>query len=46
MNTLISLTDAFIAISDPRIDRAKKHKLSDIIMIVLCATAAWMDGRK
>jgi len=44
MNTLISLTDAFIAIPDPRIDRAKKHKLSDIIMIALCATMCGMDG--
>lgn len=44
MDTLISLADAFISIHDPRIDRAKKHNLVDIVMITLCATVAGMDG--
>lgn len=44
MDTLISLTGAFISIHDPRIDRAKKHNLVDIIMITLCATVAGMEG--
>jgi predicted transposase YbfD/YdcC len=44
MDTLISLADAFITIHDPRIDRAKKHNLVDIIMIALCATISGMEG--
>jgi predicted transposase YbfD/YdcC len=44
MDTLISLTNAFISVHDPRIDRAKKHKLVDIIMISLCATICGMKG--
>jgi predicted transposase YbfD/YdcC len=44
MDTLISLTNAFTSIDDPRIERAKKHKLVDIIMITLCATMCGMDG--
>jgi predicted transposase YbfD/YdcC len=44
MDTIISLKNAFISIHDPRIDRAKKHKLVDIIMISLCATICGMKG--
>ena len=44
MDTLISLTDAFIVVHDPRIDKAKKHKLVDIIMITLCGTICGMKG--
>lgn len=44
MDTLISLANAFISIHDPRIDRAKKHNLVDIIMITLCATICGMEG--
>jgi predicted transposase YbfD/YdcC len=44
MDTLISLAKAFITVHDPRIDRAKKHNLVDIIMITLCATVCGMDG--
>lgn len=44
MDTLISLGNAFIGIHDPRIDRTKKHKLVDIIMITLCATVCGMEG--
>ncbi|MDR2891804.1 MAG: ISAs1 family transposase [Deltaproteobacteria bacterium] len=44
MDTLISLGNAFISIHDPRIDRTKKHKLVDIIMITLCATICGMEG--
>ncbi len=44
MDTLISLGNAFIGIHDPRIDRTKKHKLVDIIMITLCATICGMEG--
>ena len=34
----------FEEISDPRIDRSKKHDLLDIIMISLCAVLAGADG--
>lgn len=44
MDTLFSLAGAFISIHDPRIDRAKKHNLVDIIMITLCATICGMQG--
>ncbi|MEG2173469.1 MAG: transposase family protein [Desulfovibrionaceae bacterium] len=44
MDTLISLGNAFMTIQNPRIDRTKKHNLSDIIMITLCATACGMEG--
>jgi hypothetical protein len=39
-----------MVVHDPKIDRAKKHNLVDIIMITLCATICgmdgWMDGNK
>jgi len=44
MDTLISLAGAFISIHDPRIDRAKKHNLVDIIMITLCGILCGMKG--
>jgi predicted transposase YbfD/YdcC len=44
MDTLISLANAFTSVHDPRIDRAKKHMLVDIIMISLCATICGMKG--
>lgn len=44
MDTLISFANTLISIHDPRIDRAKKHNLVDIIMITLCATIAGMEG--
>ena len=43
MDTLIKLANAFITIQDPRIDRAKKHSVIDIIMITLCATMCGID---
>ena len=44
MDSLISLKNSFTVIHDPRIDRAKKHKLVDIIMLTLCATMCGMEG--
>ena len=44
MDTLISLANGFMVVHDPRIDRAKKHNLVDIIMITLCAIMCGMDG--
>lgn len=39
-----SILDYFETLPDPRIDRAKKHKLIDIVAIALCATIAYADG--
>ena len=39
-----SILDYFENLPDPRIDRAKKHKLIDIVAISLCATIAYADG--
>jgi predicted transposase YbfD/YdcC len=44
MDTLITLANAFITVQDPRIDRAKKHNLVDIIMITICATMCGVDN--
>jgi predicted transposase YbfD/YdcC len=44
MDILISFADACLTIQDPRIDRAKKHKLVDIVMLALCAAMCGMDG--
>ena len=34
----------FSAVKDPRIERSKKHKLIDIIIIAICAVIADADG--
>ena len=44
MDTLISFANSLLSIHDPRIYRAKKHNLVDIIMITLCATICGMEG--
>lgn len=44
MDKIISLADALICIHDPRIDRTKKHKLVDILIIALCATICGVEG--
>jgi predicted transposase YbfD/YdcC len=36
----LSILRHFAGLQDPRIDRTKKHKLSDILVIALCATLA------
>jgi hypothetical protein len=36
----ISIIEAFSDLSDPRMDRRKMHRLSDIITISLCAVIA------
>ena len=38
------ITSYFEEISDPRIERSRKHDLLDIIMISLCAVLAGADG--
>ena len=44
-----SLTEHFGSLVDPRIDRTKRHKLIDILVIALCGTIAgadsWVDVR-
>ena len=44
LDKIISLADAFLVIHDPRIDRTKKHKLVDILIIALCATVCGVEG--
>lgn len=39
-----SLTRHFASMTDPRIDRTKKHLLGDILIIALCATIAGADS--
>ena len=44
MNQDISILSHFAAIEDPRIERAKLHKLTDILTIAVCAVIANADG--
>ena len=39
----VALTHYFADLTDPRIDRTKKHRLLDILAITLCATIAGAD---
>jgi hypothetical protein len=39
-----SITEYFSEITDPRIERGKLHKLSDIIVIAICAVISGADG--
>jgi predicted transposase YbfD/YdcC len=39
-----SITDHFIIITDPRIDRQKAHKLIDIIVLAICSVLAGADN--
>jgi predicted transposase YbfD/YdcC len=38
------MTEHFSSITDPRIDRTKRHKLIDILVIAICATICGADG--
>ena len=40
----IALADAFADLPDPRIERGKKHLLSDILLIAVCAVIAGADS--
>jgi len=44
MNTIKSIEEHFSIIKDPRINRTKKHKLIDIIIIALCSMMCGMKG--
>ena len=39
-----SLVEHFSSITDPRIDRTKRHKLIDILVIAICATICGAEG--
>lgn len=40
----LSLLDAFSSLEDPRVDRHKRHKLIDIIVLTICAVVSGSDG--
>lgn len=42
--TPTTLAEHFSGITDPRIDRTKRHKLIDILVIAICATICGADG--
>ena len=44
MATIISIIEAFECIDDHRIERCKKHKLIDIIVISVCALICRAEG--
>jgi predicted transposase YbfD/YdcC len=43
-STDLDLARAFAGLTDPRIDRTKKHELTDIIVIALCAVLCGADS--
>ena len=40
----LSIIDAFADLPDPRMDRTKRHKLSDIIVLTLCGAICGVDN--
>lgn len=40
----ISIIDAFDGLPDPRLDRTKRHNLSDILVLTLCGTICGVDN--
>jgi len=40
----LSLVDAFSKIEDPRVERNKRHKLIDIIVLTICSVISGADG--
>jgi len=40
----LSLIDAFSSLEDPRVERHKRHKLIDIIVLSICAVVSGSDG--
>ena len=39
-----SLTEQFSHLKDPRVDRTKRHKLTDVIAIAICAVICGANG--
>ena len=44
VNAPAGLLRAFAELKDPRMDRTKKHSLSDILTIAICAVICGADG--
>jgi len=42
----LSLQEAFSSREDPRVERDKRHKLMDIIMLAICAVMSGTNGRE
>ena len=40
----LSLQEAFSSLEDPRVERNKKHKLLDIILLTICAVISGAEG--
>jgi predicted transposase YbfD/YdcC len=40
----LAIADAFADLPDPRVERTKKHRLSDILVIAVCAVVAGADS--
>lgn len=40
----IAIVDAFADLPDPRVERCKKHRLSDILVIAICAVVCGADS--
>lgn len=41
---LLSLQEAFSSLEDPRVERHKRHKLIDIIVLTICAVISGAEG--
>lgn len=44
MEEVQALEEVFAQIEDPRIERSKRHRLRDILVLALCATICGADG--
>src|SRR4051794_33482017 len=44
MPSELSIAHHFASLTDPRVDRTKKHRLDDILVISLCAVVCGADG--
>jgi hypothetical protein len=40
---LLSLETLLAAVEDPRVERTKRHKLLDIIIIAICGAEGWVE---
>ena len=40
----LSLQEAFSSLEDPRVERHKRHKLIDIIVLTICAVISGAEG--
>lgn len=41
---IVAIRERFAGVSDPRVERTKRHQLLDMIVIALCAAIAGADG--